>query len=277
MPCRFGCYALQIWLFCQVNDLGAAEALLRALDLPVESRAPNPAVKIPYWDEELYLSLARFWIGSGRTETAIRWLRKLLRNAEFDQRRSSSVLILGLLAIAYDSADKNPEAMRALREMLLSGEKYGYVRSIIDMEPAIMPLLAKYRSYHQAQQKEAGTPSGLDYIDRLINKETQDTGGAIAAPLPSDASMDTGGAIAAPLPSDASISTDGDLLDQLTKRESEVLELIALGMSNRAIAGQLVVAETTLKWHVRNLYTKLHVKSRTQAVAKARKLGLIGD
>ncbi|MBW2689954.1 MAG: AAA family ATPase [Deltaproteobacteria bacterium] len=253
-------YALQIWLLCQVNDLAAAEALLRALDLPVESRTPNPADKIPYWDEELYLSLARFWIGRGRTGTAIRWLRKLLRAAEFDQRRLSSVLILGLLAIAYDSAGKNPEAMRAMREMLLSGEKYGYIRSIIDMEPAIIPLLAKYRSYHQAQQNETGTSSGLDYINRLISKEKPDAGAAIAAPVSSG----------------TSISTDVDLLDQLTKRESEVLELIALGMSNRAIAGQLVVAETTLKWHVRNLYTKLHVKSRTQAVAKARKLGLIG-
>ncbi|MBW2690747.1 MAG: AAA family ATPase, partial [Deltaproteobacteria bacterium] len=82
-------YALQIWLLCQVNDLAAAEALLRALDLPVENRGPNPADKIPYWDEELYLSLVRFWIGSGRTGTAIRWLRKLLRDAEFDQRRLS--------------------------------------------------------------------------------------------------------------------------------------------------------------------------------------------
>jgi LuxR family maltose regulon positive regulatory protein len=252
-------YALQIWLLCQDDDLAAAEALLRALDLPVEIRAPNPADKIPYWDEELYLSLARFWIGSGRTGTAIRWLRKLLRKAEFDQRRLSSVLIQGLLAIAYDAAGKSSESMRALREMLVSGEKCGYIRSIIDLEPGIMPLLASYRSYHQAQQQENVTLSGLDYVNRLISKEDHHSGAEIAVPVNSGKAL----------------SCDEEILDQLTRRESEVLELITLGMSNRTIAGQLVVAETTLKWHVRNLYTKLHVKSRTQAVAKARKLGLI--
>jgi len=252
-------YALHIWLLCQVNDLAAAEALLKALDLPIESRAPNPAVKIPYWDEESYFALTRFWIGSGRTGTAIRWLRKLLRNAEFDQRRLSMVIIQGLLAIAYDSAGKNPEAMRALREMLMSGEKCGYLRSIIDLKSGICRLLTNYRCYIQDRQEDTGTHTVLEYVSRLLSKEEQSEDAAITVPVSPD----------------ATINSDEEILDQLTRRETEVLELIALGMSNRAIAGQLVIAETTLKWHVRNLYTKLHVKSRTQAVAKARKMGLI--
>ncbi|MBW2690741.1 MAG: hypothetical protein JRC99_12520, partial [Deltaproteobacteria bacterium] len=182
-------YALHIWLLCQVDDLSAAEALLRALDMPVESRAPNPADKIPYWDEELYFSLARFWIGSGRAGTAIRWLRKLLRKAEFDQRRLSSVIIQGLLAIAYSSTGKSSEAIRALREMLVSGEKCGYLRSIIDLEPAIMPLLADYISYHQAQQQETETYSRLKYVKQLISGEEHGVSNAIAVPVASDSAL----------------------------------------------------------------------------------------
>jgi LuxR family maltose regulon positive regulatory protein len=54
-----------------------------------------------------------------------------------------------------------------------------------------------------------------------------------------------------------------------------VLRLIADGLSNREIAGKLVVAVSTVKTHINNIYGKLQVKSRTQAIARARELGLL--
>ena len=146
-----------------------------------------------------------------------------------------------------------------LRDMLKLGEKCAYVRSITDLDPAMTGLLAKYRSYSQTQAQNASTQSSLAYLNRLIaDEEVIEIGTKTAVVDPKQPS-----------------GAGEEIIDQLTGRESEVLELIASGMSNRAIAGQLIVAETTLKWHVRNLYTILHVKSRTQAVAKARRLGLI--
>jgi len=65
------------------------------------------------------------------------------------------------------------------------------------------------------------------------------------------------------------------LLDPLSERELEVLHLIANGDSNYEIAEQLVVAVSTVKRHVSNIFSKLAVISRTQAVAQARKLGLL--
>jgi LuxR family maltose regulon positive regulatory protein len=65
------------------------------------------------------------------------------------------------------------------------------------------------------------------------------------------------------------------LAEPLSERELEVLRLIAAGLSNREIAEELVVAVSTVKTHIRNIYGKLDVSSRTQALVKARELKLI--
>ncbi len=67
----------------------------------------------------------------------------------------------------------------------------------------------------------------------------------------------------------------GPLLDPLSGRELEVLHLIAIGDSNYEIAEQLVVAVSTVKRHVSNIFSKLGVTNRTQAVARAREFGIL--
>src|SRR5215471_17483838 len=67
----------------------------------------------------------------------------------------------------------------------------------------------------------------------------------------------------------------GDLLEALTEREQEILNLIVEGLSNQAIADQLFLTLGTVKWYNKNIYSKLGVRSRTQAVAQARELGLL--
>jgi LuxR family transcriptional regulator, maltose regulon positive regulatory protein len=65
------------------------------------------------------------------------------------------------------------------------------------------------------------------------------------------------------------------LVEPLTARELEVLQLLAAGASNRAIAQQLVVTQETVKKHLSHLFDKLGAANRTEAVARARKLGLL--
>ena len=65
------------------------------------------------------------------------------------------------------------------------------------------------------------------------------------------------------------------LIEPLSQRELEVLRLIADGLSNREIAEELIIAVTTAKKHVSNILGKLGVSNRTQAVARARELGLL--
>ena len=61
----------------------------------------------------------------------------------------------------------------------------------------------------------------------------------------------------------------------LHRREAEILRLIASGLSNRQIAYETVSSVNTIKWHIKNVYGKLGVRSRTQAIVRARELGLI--
>jgi LuxR family maltose regulon positive regulatory protein len=70
---------------------------------------------------------------------------------------------------------------------------------------------------------------------------------------------------------------DQPLVDPLTPRELEVLGLIAAGLRNQEIADQLIISLATVKRHISNIYGKLGVSHRTQAVAHARELGLLPD
>jgi DNA-binding NarL/FixJ family response regulator len=63
----------------------------------------------------------------------------------------------------------------------------------------------------------------------------------------------------------------------LTQREIELLHLVAVGQSNKAIAQELSVSENTVKYHIRQILQKLNVQNRTEAVTAAMRLGLIQD
>jgi ATP/maltotriose-dependent transcriptional regulator MalT len=67
----------------------------------------------------------------------------------------------------------------------------------------------------------------------------------------------------------------GESTVSLTNREMEILTLIAMGLTNKKIADQLVISENTLRTHVRNLYRKLDVNNRTQAMKAGQELGLL--
>ena len=75
---------------------------------------------------------------------------------------------------------------------------------------------------------------------------------------------------------DTAVSANQSLLDPLTKRELEVLQLIADGYTNRQIAETLIISTGTVKYYTSHIYSKLQVASRTQAVAYARDLGILG-
>ena len=73
----------------------------------------------------------------------------------------------------------------------------------------------------------------------------------------------------------ATLIEEEPLEEPLTPREQEVLQLLAEGLSNRAIAQELVISEHTVKFHVNAIMGKLDAQSRTEAVVRATRLGLI--
>ena len=68
---------------------------------------------------------------------------------------------------------------------------------------------------------------------------------------------------------------EAELIEPLSEREIEVLQLVAEGLTNNEIASRLFLSLNTIKGHTRNIYGKLNVHSRTQAVARAQSLGLL--
>ncbi len=71
------------------------------------------------------------------------------------------------------------------------------------------------------------------------------------------------------------VEPQAEMIEPLSERELDVLRLIAEGLSNQEIAKKLYVSLRTIKWHAGNIYGKLGVKNRTQAVVKARSLGVL--
>jgi LuxR family maltose regulon positive regulatory protein len=147
---------------------------------------------------------------------------------------------LTLRALAHQTLGDVPTALRALREAVELADPEGYVRVFADAGPPLVPLL---RALH-------GPPGSSDsgYLGRLVSTSGR---------------------------GERATSSQTGLVSPLRERELEVLRLIAAGRSNAEIARELIVATSTVKTHVNNIFGKLGVASRTQAIARARELELV--
>lgn len=74
---------------------------------------------------------------------------------------------------------------------------------------------------------------------------------------------------------DKFIKTDNSLVERLSERELEILRLVAAGLSNNKIMDELFISLSTVKTHLRNIYGKLDVHRRTEAIARAKELALL--
>ena len=143
--------------------------------------------------------------------------------------------------------------MNALADVLTLACPQGYVRVFADEGPPMAALLARLIAAQRAAAA-AGVPLGC--LARLQR------------------AFDVGHTGPGPRSGTAPAAVPG-LVEQLTSRELEVLTMLAAGKSNQAIAGQLVVTLDTVKKHVSHVLGKLGAANRTEAVTRARELGLI--
>ncbi|HXS43305.1 MAG TPA: response regulator transcription factor [Solirubrobacteraceae bacterium] len=107
----------------------------------------------------------------------------------------------------------------------------------------------------------------------LKDAEPRELARAVRAAHAGEALLDP--AVAARVVQELAAPTDGDVAERLTRREREVLELLARGLSNKRIARELGIAEKTVKTHVGHLLAKLGVTDRTQAAVRAVRAGLV--
>jgi LuxR family maltose regulon positive regulatory protein len=164
-------------------------------------------------------------------------LERLLAAAEPEGRMGILIEALALKALLEWTLGNQPDAMTALEKSLRLAEREGYLRLFVDMGLPLARLLQEARS-------RSVMP---DYVNRLLAAYNRDP----------------------------SMPSESILVEPLTTREQQVLQLIAAGLTNREIAVQLFISQETVKKHVASISGKLGTSNRTEAVARARELDLL--
>ena len=218
------------------------------------SRGLDPDGEPGYPKEPEYLALARILIARDLPSLALELLDRLRAGAAAGGRAGSIIEIQALQALALAACGEEDAAVDALAQALIRACPQGYVRVFADEGAPMAALLARLVAGQKAERGAArGVPLGcLAQVLRAF-------GGKDAAP----------GARRA-----AAVAVPG-LVEQLTAREREILVLLAAGTPNPRIAEELVVSLDTVKKHVSHLLGKLGAANRTEAVNRARQLGLI--
>jgi LuxR family maltose regulon positive regulatory protein len=213
----------------------------------------SPDDEPDYPREPAYLVLARVLLAQNDPGAALALLQRLLAAAVGHGRAGSIIEIQALRALALAARGDHAGAVGALIEAVTLARRHGYVRVFADEGAPMRALLTQLPVARPDQQHVA------DRIDP----------GYLAALLRA-----CGPAGVVPQRICAAAAPPG-LAEPLTDRELEVLRLLAAGKSNQRIAHDLVVALDTVKKHVTHVLGKLGAANRTEAVARARELGLI--
>lgn len=209
-------------------------------------------LRLPANDLE-YLEIARLrWeILAGNPDSTLPALERELSEANDEQRYRRALKLKLLKAIALHRSARLREALAQLREVLQVASTEGYLRLIVD-EGAAAGNLVILLSQSMQESGERSDPILSGYIQSLIDVFGPEIRESASLAEPEDI-----------------------LLDPLTRKEIRVLQLLSEGYSNSAMAEKLFVSDSTVRTHLRNINSKLNANSRTQAVAIARRLGIV--
>ncbi len=241
-----------------------AQGQLRAARRWVQQRALSTEDELSYLHEFEHVTLAHLLLAEYRAgapdsnlHAAIDLLERLLRAAEAGERIGSAIEIGALLALAHHAQHDTDAALAVLATALQRAEPEGYLRIFVDEGPPMARLLAEAAARGLMPEYVAQLQAALVAQVEVAADMSQ------LSSHPPSASRSS-----APSPNDS-------LIEPLSARELEILQLISLGLSNDEIAARLFIALSTVKGHNRNIFGKLQVQRRTEAVARARALGLL--
>ncbi|MBS0343187.1 MAG: helix-turn-helix transcriptional regulator [Proteobacteria bacterium] len=237
-------------LLLQGNGPASRDELRRADDPQLwerERRQQLPAHDLDYFA----LAQARWEIAFGDAKAARAALATLdaeLQAAVASNRHRRALKLRVLRALALQRTGEAQAALDEIGAVLQTASQEGFVRLILDEGPAAGALVHRYAG----ARAPGSDPILAEYLQRLLQ---------IVGPVA--------------FPAEAEASAANANAEPLTHKEIRVLQLLAEGYSNNAMAEKLFVSDSTVRTHLRNINAKLDAGSRTQAVAIARKLGMI--
>jgi LuxR family maltose regulon positive regulatory protein len=232
-----------IWIKSALARLWIAQGNLgRTYDLFQESGITVDDIplegEIAYLQEPAYLILLRLHLARGDYDAALALSERLMQKRGAPNRLGLAIELLVLQALALQGKNDLSRAMEVLERALSLSQPEGYARVFLDEGEPLARLLFQAKTHR----------IGQTYASELLSEFE----GAPGTELP---------------PAQL-------LIEPLTLRELEVLKLIEAGNSNQDIADRLVISMPTVKRHISNIYAKLGVESRTQAVSVGRELRL---
>ncbi len=211
----------------------------------------GPDDEFSYHREAHYLLLARFYIAKGdRVDQALYLLERMVKRAEVGQRHGSLLRALLLQAVAFHADNDGQKAAESLARAVSLAEPEQPLRVFADEGQPIALLLEKLLDMQRKGQ--LALPISSEYAARLLTTMGKN------APSPTPKHR-----------------TVGHLADMLSPRELEVLRLLADGLESNEIAERLFIAVDTARTHIKNIYSKLGVHSRWEAIKHAEEYHLL--
>jgi len=227
------------WFLAQEKLEAALQRLhIAQVDVDESSRLSPDPFKMRF---TLFISIQVF-IAQKQYTKALSLITHLMEDLEEKGAGHYYLRLLIWQVLAYHGLRQEEQSLAALRRALTLAAPEGYVRSFIGSGPALIYLL------HQA--RDAGVMT--DYVDKLLSAVKQ---GIKAKPIEAD--------VAAPL------------VEPLSEREMDVMKLLMQGCTDKKIAETLVIARETVHKHLKNIYAKLDVHSRSEAIVRARELSML--
>jgi LuxR family maltose regulon positive regulatory protein len=230
----------EIEWYLKQNNLEAALNRLEEAHIGIDNMSGMPIRS--FTSMALPLVFTQLLLYQGQYLKALKQIDLLLVDLRKKEIGHYLILLYKWRALAHHGLQQDDQALMALKQALTLAEPEDYVHIFIQRDPGLPELL------HRAQ-KVGIMP---DYIKRLLQASKQDG--------------DDQPALKKAVP---------ELIEPLSKREMDVLSLLAEGHSDKQIARDLIIARETVHKHLKNIYGKLDVHSRTEAIARARQLNLL--
>lgn len=274
-------YRLLAYLKRAQGDWAAAFDLLHEI-----SRLIQREKIAPYWEQQVKMGQAQLWLWQGNLDAVQHWAteRQLSLSVAKTMAASNQLhvkerefLVLARWLIAQKEAASLAEAvalLTLLNSMADQGGRTGQVIEILSLQALALHAQGESGRALNALNRALSLAEPEGYLRLFI-----DVGGRLATLLrqitPRQATANYAGRLLTAFGPDTTDDSIEPLLEPLSERELEILQLIAAGLSNQKIGDQLFLTTGTIKWHISNIYSKLNVRKRTQAVARARDLRLL--
>lgn len=243
----------RVHFLIRMGDVESASNVVEEM-LGLAARAERRRVDLwPRLHSVADMAKARLQIATGAPEKGLRLLRDYAAMAEAAGRRQVLVEIRLLEALADFRLGNNGAAIRRLSRALSEGRKGALIRTFVDEGGELARLFRVALDEWSGSRISGAARPDPEYLSQL------------------EAAMEIGAEAVAR----AGAPCAGIDLDRLSGRETDVLRLVAEGTTNKGIAAELGVAESTVAWHLKNIYGKLDVSNRTAALAVARRHAFI--